>query len=515
MATPQPPLLDLDGFCLGVPRSRGDAWLLRDVDLRVPAGGLYLMVGPSGSGKSTLLRLATGLRHPREPKPRAKGRVGLLGVPLVPGASGLPRALVGRVSAVLQDEGLLDELTPKQNVELALRAAGRSPRLALALLAQVGLDPPPTAVHTLSGGMRKRLAVARSLAAEPDLLVLDEPTAGLDPEGARRMAELLADVARRTPHRTVVVVTHDLPPFEGLVDGALILDPVRRQLDLEQHPMGATAPIAARLQAISASAREAGAKGNGPPAPEFDRFLPTGWFGDLVFALGETLVHLPSAEPKRLGREFRRCITSPTAFTVLGCTILGALATFFALRNNPLHGAFRTEVLSGTGKVLASVLIPLVAGFFYTARTASDAAARLSAMQRTRQLDALTLLGVPPARWLLGPMAWGMTLGLPIVTAAAVVGASMGSFLAALLVADLAPFAWAHAFTGALDARDVVAGLLKTLASAWVVAATTWSLATSPKPSGAAVGEAASGAIVVGMAGVLTVHAVGVLAQFA
>src|SRR5262252_9440868 len=195
--------------------------LLERVDLAVPAGRFYLLIGESGGGKSSLMRLSAGLLETREPAPHTQGELLCLGHPV---HHGLPRELAGRVAAILQEEGLLDELTPRQNVELALRAAGRSRRLAPALLAEVGLDPAPAHTAELSGGQRKRLAVARALAAAPAVLFCDEPTAGLDGDAARTIGQLLRHSHDAATARTTVVITHDLAAFAGLADGVLELD---------------------------------------------------------------------------------------------------------------------------------------------------------------------------------------------------------------------------------------------------------------------------------------------------
>src|SRR5262249_38342187 len=156
---------------------------------------------------------SAGLLEAREPPPSTTGELRCLGVPL---PSAPPRALRGRVAAILQQEGLLDELSPRQNVELALRAAGRSRRLAPALLAQGGLDPVPDRTGQLSGGQRRRLGVARALAGEPQVLFCDEPTAGLDPEAAQLIARLLRQSHDAANGRTTVVITHDRDAFAEL-----------------------------------------------------------------------------------------------------------------------------------------------------------------------------------------------------------------------------------------------------------------------------------------------------------
>ena len=161
------PFWSLRSFSLAHRREGGEDLLLDGATLDVPRGGFYLLVGQSGGGKSSLVRLCAGLYDPREPLPRSSGAFDCLGESVAHGPS---RELRARMAAILQEEGLLDELTPRENVELALRAANRSLKLAPALLADVGLDPAPERVASMSGGMKKRLAVARALAAEPDAL---------------------------------------------------------------------------------------------------------------------------------------------------------------------------------------------------------------------------------------------------------------------------------------------------------------------------------------------------------
>jgi ABC-type transporter Mla maintaining outer membrane lipid asymmetry ATPase subunit MlaF/ABC-type transporter Mla maintaining outer membrane lipid asymmetry permease subunit MlaE len=488
------PFWEFRDFGLAHRTAEGEAVLLQHVDLSVPAGGFYLFVGESGGGKSSLLRLAAGLLDAREVPPATSGAFDCFGASLL---AGFPPSLRHRVAALLQDEGLLDELSPRLNVALALRAAGRSRRLALALLAQVGLDPAPARVAQLSGGMRKRLAVARALAGEPDVLLCDEPTAGLDAEAARQIARLL-----RTSHgdggRTTVVITHDVHAFDGLCDGVLVLD--RQERSLRLLPAGA--PLPPRVAQASVQSQ---GNGNGDVAHGLRRRLLA------LASVGETAVEavlrLPPVETGETMRTVVRFALEPALFVAAAGAVIGGLSTFFGLQNNPVQGAFVGAVLTGTGKVLTAVLVPLLSGFFFTARIAAGAAARLGTMKQNHQVSALLMMGIRPADYLLTPLVWGMTLALPVVTAAGIVAAAFASMLAAAAVAGISTAGWAAYFFFAVDALDLRTVLVKSTLSGFLVAVVTYHLATGPKRSGAEVGDAVNAAIVAGMALVLVVHA--------
>ncbi|MBX3462595.1 MAG: ABC transporter permease [Planctomycetes bacterium] len=487
-----PAALEFRAFGLAHPQG-GD--LLTGVDLEVDARGFYLLIGPSGGGKSSLLRLLAGLVEVRERAPVVRGDLRVLGQPWrrrrETGAEG--------VVAILQDEGLFDELSPRANVELALRAAGRSRRLAPGLLAQAGLDTPPDRTAQLSGGMRKRLAVARALALRPRLLLCDEPTAGLDAAAARALAHLLREAHDLDPERTTLVVTHDLAAFEGVADGVLVLDPAAKTLRLE----------AARDRAAAAMS---GARAGHPPPTAAQSISGLRHLALQAAAIAETAVEsvrrLPPVELGEVGRTALRFATEPAPFVAAAGAVVGGLATFFALRNNPIQGGFETALLTGTGKVATAVLVPMLSGFFFTARIAAGAAARLGTMQRTGQVAALRTMGMRPADHLLTPLVWGMVLAMPLVTLAGVVAASLAAALAARLVAGFSTVGWAVSWFEAVDAGDVLVVLAKASLSGYLVALACYHLGTGPKRSGADVGAAVNTAIVAGMVMVLAVHAV-------
>ena len=240
---------------------------------------------PGGSGKSTILRLLTGLFHAREARPKVSGRCVVLGENI---ELGYPRSLRNRVAAVLQDEGLLDDLSPRENVELALTAAGRSTKLAVALLSQTGLDEPPDRVSVLSGGMRKRAGVARGLAASPELFIFDEPTAGLDAKSARQLAELLLETHREAgDRRTTIVISHDLQAFDGIASGILEIDTDARTLHLKDP---GDPEVSIEVPGVSGAAE----------TDEHDPFWEAskrliGELGSFSQTIGQSVVRLPAA----------------------------------------------------------------------------------------------------------------------------------------------------------------------------------------------------------------------------
>ena len=195
----------------------------RDINLTVYRGEILSLVGGSGSGKTTLLRQMLGLEKPRRGEVRVFGRS-------LHAEAAYKLLQLRRLSGVLFQHGaLFSALTVFDNVALPMRELKTLDEnfirdLVLLKLLNVGID----AIHAgkmpaeLSGGMVKRVALARALALDPELLFLDEPTAGLDPDRSESFVQLL-----RSLHRelclTVVMVTHDLDTLAALSDRVAVL----------------------------------------------------------------------------------------------------------------------------------------------------------------------------------------------------------------------------------------------------------------------------------------------------
>ncbi|NMF98252.1 ATP-binding cassette domain-containing protein [Aromatoleum toluolicum] len=207
--------------------SFGDHVVHSGIDLEVRRGEIFAVIGGSGSGKSTLLREMILLHRPDT------GSIRVLGVDLQAldggDANGETLALRRRWGVMFQHGGLFGSLTVQENVGLPLREhTGLDDALideiAAAKLAMTGLEPQVGAQYPaeLSGGMRKRASLARALALDPELLFLDEPTAGLDPESAGEVDQLVHKL-RELFGLTIVMITHDLDLLWQLADRVAVL----------------------------------------------------------------------------------------------------------------------------------------------------------------------------------------------------------------------------------------------------------------------------------------------------
>lgn len=207
----------------GLSARYGDRTVLKGLDLDVAPGEIVVIMGGSGSGKSTFLRHLLGLARPVE------GTVQLLGADLAHTRARDLNALRRRMGVAFQSGALLSSLTVGDNVLLPLREHTRLPERLMKIMLRLKLE----LVHLpgcedlmpaeLSGGMIKRVALARALITDPPLLFLDEPSAGLDPVVAVAVDELLI-LLRDQLGVSVVVVTHELESAFKIADRICVLD---------------------------------------------------------------------------------------------------------------------------------------------------------------------------------------------------------------------------------------------------------------------------------------------------
>jgi phospholipid/cholesterol/gamma-HCH transport system ATP-binding protein len=201
----------------------GDHVIHNHLDLDVFRGEVVGLVGGSGTGKSVLLRTIIGLN------PLRHGQIDILGVNTRAVSGKAEQALQARTGVQFQDGALFSSLTVADNIIVPIREhAGLDEPLMQSIaalkIAMAGLpsDTGDKKPSELSGGMRKRASLARALALDPELLFLDEPTAGLDPIGAAHYDELIGQL-RQSLGLTVLMVTHDLDSLHAVCDRIAVL----------------------------------------------------------------------------------------------------------------------------------------------------------------------------------------------------------------------------------------------------------------------------------------------------
>ncbi|MCC6646100.1 MAG: ATP-binding cassette domain-containing protein [Polyangiaceae bacterium] len=413
--SPRGALLEIDGLTVAFP---GGEPLVLGASLRILPGQVVTLLGPSGAGKTTLLRALLGpssLRHA--------------------GYGVVARAHHVRVESafVPQRGALFDHLDVGANIRLAEAAAGAA-HAPEAWLRAVELDPALATsgrpVSALSGGQAQRVAVARTLAAGRRLVVLDEPSVGLDPLGVRRLAALLTSQARSLG-AGILLITHDLTLAAGASDQILFLDTAAKRLvpvfadwpgpaeltppDERHQRLGR---LTARVEALLAGASAA------PPAFRRQR-AELGLARPLV-VLGASLVgalrprlFFPSARvgAKLLGAALLR----PLAFFATVGGLLGFTVPFVIAS---LSAALAPGAILGMvgGSYILS-LAPPISAIVFSATSGSSVNAWLGGQTLNGQVLALEGLGVPPERYLWSP-AW-LALCASYLGAAAVFIASM------------------------------------------------------------------------------------------
>lgn len=205
----------------GVVKRFGDNVILDGINLSVSKGEVVVLIGPSGCGKSTLLRCLNGL------EPIQGGTITLHGEPVIHGDKSLYK-IRQKIGMVFQSYDLFPHLTVLKNIMLSpikvqKRDKAEAERQAMELLARVGLaDKAKSYPSELSGGQKQRVAICRSLIMDPEIMLLDEITAALDPEMVHEVLNVVLDLAKSGT--TMMIVTHEMAFAQAVADRIVFLD---------------------------------------------------------------------------------------------------------------------------------------------------------------------------------------------------------------------------------------------------------------------------------------------------
>lgn len=206
-------------------KSFGSLQVLNQIDLDVPTGAVTTIIGKSGSGKSVMLKCIAGLLQPDSGDIRFQGES-----ILHHRSRRLQESFRSRLSYMFQNNALFDSLSVEQNIALPIREKSRLPMKKICeriyeLIERLDLDRSVLTRYPsqLSGGMQKRVALARALVTQPDVVLFDEPTTGLDPVRKNTVYDMISRYQKRFGF-SALIVSHDIPDVLGISDSIAILD---------------------------------------------------------------------------------------------------------------------------------------------------------------------------------------------------------------------------------------------------------------------------------------------------
>ncbi|MGZ3439325.1 MAG: ABC transporter ATP-binding protein [Polyangia bacterium] len=241
----------------------GSFVVMRDLSFTVPRGSIFFIMGGSGCGKSTVLRTLLGLQAPRS------GAIYYDGEDFLQQDEAARELTLRRFGVLYQGGGLFSSMTIAENVGLPLGeftdlSRSEIREVAALKLALVGLSGfEDFAPGQLSGGMQKRAALARAMALDPEILFLDEPSAGLDPVTSRRLDDLIVEL-RDSLGATVIIVSHELSSILSIGDQCIYLDTTTRTIGASGSPRALLAhPPDERIREFLTRGETTDADGNG------------------------------------------------------------------------------------------------------------------------------------------------------------------------------------------------------------------------------------------------------------
>jgi phospholipid/cholesterol/gamma-HCH transport system ATP-binding protein len=424
--------------------------VLDDLSLAVERGEHLVIVGLSGSGKSVLMEHIVGFQRPDS------GRVRILNVDLdedVPDST--MEQIRTQIGMVFQGSALIDSLTSLENVMLPLTSRGVSlsdaQSRAELMLKSVGLSPSEGSRFPaqMSGGMQKRLGIARALITEPAILLYDEPTTGLDAATSTVISRLMRRVQHARPQLASITITHDYLSAGVLADRVLYLNRETGRLDdvlasadiqrvREQHggeTRAAVAVIRERLEAffeqiVVRDHSSASRSSDMTWGAAFTRTFTAGFhtLGESVLLLAR--VGMPSDLTALTRRLYEIGFQSLAVAAAAGAFFGMMLSLQIGL------GLSETGVFDPLPRIIGSAIVdkvgPLVTGLLLAGRISASLSAEIGGKRLSRQFDALRAMAISPVSYWLSPLFWASVFALPVLNIVVDLNAFIGAYCVAV-----------------------------------------------------------------------------------
>lgn len=464
-----------------ISKSFGEKTVLENLNWSLRAGECAVILGPSGSGKSVFLSILLGFMRPDAGEARRPG---------------LPSAdLFEDVAVLFQDDALLDDRSVAANLAIAkLQRAdifagpfdGELERAIDAALAEVGLDPARVRgalPSELSGGMRRRVALARALIRRPRVLIADEPTSGLDPETSLQIFNLMAELIERNA-MSAVVITHDPLCAERLGNPVYYFTP--RAGEMQRYPADAPRTREAILAWAGETKRAAPSVADTQkPAVPASLLQP---LREMMEALGRAVLlfaalpHPPS--PRLFVNDLRRWGMGTAGLALIIFFLLGVVLEVQTERAIGEMGfSNRLPELLAFG---LTRLAPFLAGFLMAGRCGSAVTAQTGWMTLSGQSKALRTLRIQPDAAFFPPLFWSWILILPAMSIFGMVAAWFAAYVmleTGISGAQITARFFLNELPGQLTAGMIAGVLVKSVIMAAGLVAIAYSGGISPKRS--------------------------------
>jgi ABC-type multidrug transport system ATPase subunit/ABC-type transporter Mla maintaining outer membrane lipid asymmetry permease subunit MlaE len=407
----------------GLSLQAGPRRLLDEANARFEPGRITLIVGPSGAGKSLLLRVLAGLIGEATPEISVRGQVFWNEREVLESGRG-----PGPAGVVFQNFALFDELSPRQNVQFAAAhrrvVPGEDRPDPVALLDELGV-PQDVRTASLSGGQRQRLAIARTLAYDPQVMLYDEPTSGLDPGTAAQVARLI-----QTTHlahgKTSIVVTHDDRALAPIADRIYLFDAQAKTL--REIDRSEWSRLGEAFRPLDPAAD--------PSAGTLTARPPRGLVGRALAGMGDFFVHASRVVdevaqfPIRLLPRWRsvgwglrytlhylRLVADPSAwlYIAIAGAIAGYVSTYFTFRFLPFRSYTEPLVienlLAALGFATYRIFVPVLTTILIAARCGAAVSSDVGGKVYGQQTDAMRTFGADPIRYLATNINYAFLLG--------------------------------------------------------------------------------------------------------